>query len=95
VKIRWSAEANEDRVAIFDFIEMDNPRAAGRIDDKFLDAVERLKTFPKLGRPGRRSGTRELPVPGTPYIVAYRIHSDEIEMLHILHGSQHWPDLGP
>ena len=94
MKVRWSTEANEDRVAIFDFIEMDSPRAAARIDDRILDAVERLKTYPELGRIGRRPGTRELPIGGTPYILTYRIIYNEVVMLHVLHGAQQRPDLG-
>jgi plasmid stabilization system protein ParE len=38
-----------------------------------VDGVERLSRFPALGRPGRIAGTRELVVPGTRYLVPYRV----------------------
>jgi plasmid stabilization system protein ParE len=30
-------------------------------------------------------------VPGTPYIVAYRIHLATIEILAVIHGARRWP----
>lgn len=47
--------------------------------------------FPGMGRPGRVAGTRELVVPGTPVILAYRAHAGRVEVLRILHAKQQWP----
>jgi toxin ParE1/3/4 len=44
-----------------------------------------------MGRPGRVKGTRELVIVGTPYIVAYRIKGDAVQVLRVLHGAQKWP----
>jgi toxin ParE1/3/4 len=51
-----------------------------------------LATFPERGRQGRIEGTRELVVAGTPFVVAYRIRSREMEVLAIVHGARRWPD---
>jgi plasmid stabilization system protein ParE len=51
-------------------------------------AVQRLDRAPGRGRPGRLRGTRELVVVGTPYIVAYRVHANDIEILTVQHGAQ-------
>jgi plasmid stabilization system protein ParE len=48
--------------------------------------------MPYAGRIGRVAGTREIPVPGTPYLVAYRIVERMIHVLAILHGAQKWPE---
>ncbi|WP_374725188.1 type II toxin-antitoxin system RelE/ParE family toxin [Caulobacter rhizosphaerae] len=48
--------------------------------------------FPNIGRPGRRGGARELVVPGGPFIVAYKVRGEEIEVLRVFHGSRRWPD---
>jgi len=53
--------------------------------------VEALAQFPNQGRTGRKSGTRELVLSGSPYIAMYRLHRDAIEILRILHGAQSWP----
>jgi toxin ParE1/3/4 len=56
--------------------------------------MARLGVFAGLGRPGRKRGTRELVVPGTPFIVVYRIQEQEarqIQVIRFLHGAQQWP----
>jgi plasmid stabilization system protein ParE len=76
-------------------IAEDNPAAAARIVLDIRAAVERLSTLPGLGRPGRVAGTREFVVPGTPYIVPYRLTRDIVQIITVLHGAQKWPDRFP
>jgi plasmid stabilization system protein ParE len=47
---------------------------------------------PEIGRRGRAPGTRELVISQTPFLVAYRVHNETIEVLRVLHGAQRWPD---
>jgi len=61
---------------------------AGRITG--LGATTHLHHGP-LGRPGRVSGTRELVVPGTPYVIPYRLQGQRIEIIAVFHGRQRWP----
>jgi len=56
-----------------------------------LAAVERLADLPSLGRPGRVAGTRELIVPGTPYVIPYRVRGGSLEVIAVFHGRQQWP----
>jgi len=51
-----------------------------------------LVVHPYLGRPGRVTGTRELVVTSTPFIVAYQVVDDRIEILAVFHGARIWPD---
>ncbi len=81
-----------DREAIFDYIEVDSPRAAILTDDRIEAHVELLIDTPEIGRPGRIPGTRELVIPRTPYIAAYRIERETVTILRVLHGAQEWPD---
>ena len=60
MRVIWSLEAQLDRADIWNNIANDNPRAAARIDELFSDAAARLSDHPKLGKPGKISGTREL-----------------------------------
>jgi toxin ParE1/3/4 len=41
-----------------------------------------------MGRVGLRAGTREFPVPGTPYILVYRIREERLRIMAVLHGSR-------
>jgi hypothetical protein len=60
-------------MALRAYIAGDDPHVAARVSSAILTAVERLATLPRVGRPGRLEGTRELVVPRTPYLVPYRI----------------------
>jgi len=92
MRIEWSVFAQADRDAIFDYIEADSPQAAITVDDRIRVQVEGLLRFPESGRPGRVEGTRELVIDRTPYIAAYRVASDTVRILRVLHGAQQWPD---
>lgn len=91
MRLVWAQYALDDRDAIFNYIESENPKAAVHVDEEIVRAVRRLLDFPESGRPGRVEGTRELVVPRTPYIAAYMVAADRIRILRILHGAQIWP----
>jgi len=92
VKLVWAQYALEDRRAIYDHIETDDPHAAALVDTRIAEAVIRLIDFAESGRPGRVEDTRELVVGRTPCIVAYRIMGETVRILRVLHGAQMWPD---
>ncbi|WP_214431798.1 hypothetical protein [Dendronalium phyllosphericum] len=41
---------------------------------------------------GRIAGTRELVITRTPFIVAYRVRADQIEILAVIHATRRWYD---
>ena len=92
MRIVWTEPAVYDLAAARDYIARENPRAADRQVERVLAAVAGLLQFPEIGRPGRRTGTRELVINRTPYIAAYRLHGDTIEILRVMHSRQRWPD---
>lgn len=65
--------------------------AARRVVERIQEAVEHLASQPSLGRQGRVPGTRELIVPGTPFIIPYRLKEETIEILDVLHAARRWP----
>lgn len=83
--------AYADLYALRSYIARDDPPAADRIARRLHDAAARLATFPHRGRPGRRRGTRELVISGTPYFVVYRVRGSSAVILRVLHGAQRWP----
>ena len=87
MKLGWTPEAIADRDAIFDYIEADNPAAAAALDELFSEKAERLTDHPKLGRPGRVEGTRELVVHEN-YILVYDIVGDLTRILRVLHAAR-------
>jgi plasmid stabilization system protein ParE len=56
-----------------------------------LATANLLRDQPGLGRPGRIRGTRELIVPGTPYLIPYRVRRHHLEIIAVFHGRRRWP----
>ncbi len=83
------ALANLDELA--EYIAQDDFGAAASVVELIKLRVDQLGSFPGLGRSGRVVGTRELVIGDTPYIVAYRIRDDRIEVLRVIHGARKWP----
>jgi addiction module RelE/StbE family toxin len=92
VKLRWTLPAVEQLREIFDYIADDNPAAAEQMVERIRLSIRQSTRMPYAGRIGRVGGPREAIVPGTAYIVAYRILEDAIHVLAILHGAQQWPE---
>jgi toxin ParE1/3/4 len=91
--VKWLRKplANLDQEAAY--IAQENPLAAQTIVIKITDAVELLKTNPGLGKSGRITGTRELVIADTHYLVPYRVNTKkrQIEILRVFHTSRKLP----
>ena len=92
MKLRWTAPALRDLEALCDYIARDNPAAAAKTIRQILEQAEVLAAHPHTGRAGRVSGTRELVVSATPFIVPYRIRGEDVELLAMLHGAHQGPE---
>ena len=84
MKIAWSPRAIRHLIAIRECIERDSPADAAPAAGRIIEAIDVLQTQPQLGRPGRLTGTRNLVVPETPYIVPYRVRNERLELLGVL-----------
>jgi len=91
MRLVWTEPALHDLASARDYIALDSPSAAKRQVELILRAVDILVRFPETGRPGRITGTREIVVGRTPYIIPYRLRDGTIELLRVLHGRQRWP----
>ena len=91
MRVEWLRAALNNLDALAEYIARDNPAAAEKTVAAIRLAVENLDRFPALGRPGRISGTRELVVPGTPYIVPYRVRGDVVQLIRVFHAARKWP----
>ena len=95
MKVVWlrTALRNLDKSAAH--IARDNVNAAAHVVERLRRATDRLVRYPESGRVGRVAGTRELIVPGLPFILPYRVRRRRIEILQVLHTSRRWPDRLP
>lgn len=92
MRVRWTRAALRSLDAHLAWIARDRPETARRVAVRLRQAVARLAEQPRLGRPGRVAGTRELVLRGLPYLVAYRVVEGQVEILRVLHGAQSWPE---
>lgn len=91
--LQWTRRALRRLDGIGAYVAEHDPHAASRLVGRIAEQTDQLRTYPMRGRQGRAPGTRELVVSGTPYIVAYRIVGDDIEVITVLHAAQAWPRL--
>jgi plasmid stabilization system protein ParE len=92
MQVRWTAPAAQDLEDITLYILSDNESAARGVAKALFDAANSLDFMPSRGRVGRIPGTRELVVPGLPYIVLYEIADTAVQILHIFNGARDWPE---
>ena len=95
MNIIWYPPAERDLFALVDYIAEDSPQAALRIYETIRTSVNRLATFPNSGRAGRVEPTRELVIPGLPYIVVYTIDRQDVKIWAVYHTSRKWPESFP
>lgn len=88
--LEWREVARADLLAIVDYISDDNPDAAQRLMDEIEDKASKLLIRPKLYKPGRVAGTREMVVRPN-YIVVYAEDDRAVVILRVLHAAQQWP----
>jgi toxin ParE1/3/4 len=91
MRIVWLRPAVLDLHRISDYIRQENPSAAERTGARIKATVAGLGRFPEMAPPGEVSGTRELSIPGLPYFVVYRVDSNAVQILRVLHDKQKWP----
>ena len=88
MRLRWRLSAVNDLTEISDFISENDPEAARAVVNRVLHSVERLASFPNSGRAGQVEGTRELVVPGLPYIVVYTCDDTDVSIIGVFHGAR-------
>lgn len=91
MRLRWTRPALRDLTEIHAYIAEQDPATALRIARVLRAQAEGLAVHPHMGREGRIEGTRELVVPGLPFLIAYRVTEDFVDILALRHGARLWP----
>ena len=95
-KISYLFPAQTDLISVVDYIAQDSPRAAEKMLDRLEKAIDRLSTFPFLGKiPDddelRRRNYRMLIV--SKYLVFYQVKKDIVEIHRIIDGARDYRHL--
>lgn len=84
-RVIWTQPAVADLLEIAEYIELDKPEAARRFVGRVFATVEKLETFPKLGRvPAELKdfSYRELVIP--PCRIFYRIEKKSVFIVAVM-----------
>ena len=90
LRLAWREQALDDLDAIIDYIRQNNFRSAERMQDLFEACADRLTDHPICIAQGGFCGTREAVVHPN-YILIYRVGSDAVEIVNVIHSRQQYP----
>ncbi len=91
MRVRLSPRARRDLQELVRYIARDSPGNARLVSDRVKAALQQLSLHPESGHAGRVDGTRELVIPRTGYIAAYRVNAGVLEIITFVHESRQWP----
>ena len=85
LQLQFALQAEDDLNEIENYISQDNPHAAGRLLLRLREVCIALAEQPYMGiaRPEYGSTHRSFTVPGTRYIIIYRLVDAGIEIIHV------------
>lgn len=93
-QVRLTAEAEHDLERIADHIALDNPLRARtflqELHAQCLGLAEMPMAWPLVAR-YQRFGIRRKPHGN--YLIFYRVESEQVVVLHVLHGAMDYADL--
>jgi len=91
-EVTWTVTAERDLDALAAYIADDSPSLASTFVQRLLDAADRLRSFPMLGRVVPEFETPELrEILHGNYRLIYALRNNEAFILRVVHGSR---DLG-
>ena len=94
VEVIWSDSAVADLESIVEYIAQDSVQYAAAFAEKILEAVEKLGTFPRIGRvvpEYNREDICELIFQN--YRIVYKVEPERVAIAAIVHASRdlmHW-----
>jgi toxin ParE1/3/4 len=90
LRVIWRESALDDLDQIVVYIAQLDFDAAVRLQSLMESSAERLGDHPYMYRTGREIGTREAVVHPN-YILVYRVGTDVVEVVNILHSRRQYP----
>ncbi|CUW40572.1 Addiction module toxin, RelE/StbE [Magnetospirillum sp. XM-1] len=91
MRLRWTRPALRDLSDIHAYIAERDTAAALRVIRLLRAQADGLAVHSHMGREGLVEGARELVVPGLPFLIAYRVTEEFVDILALRHGARLWP----
>jgi toxin ParE1/3/4 len=92
VRVHWTHTAIAHLLAIYEHIAQDAPLYARHMIDRLTKRSEQIATFPRSGRMVPEYEAPDIrEVIERPYRIIYRIKTDQIDILAVVHSAQLLP----
>ena len=88
MRCRLTLAAEQDLADLSQHVALDDPQAAAAILDLIETKCVLLALYPELGRPREDLFPKLRSFPASRYVIFYRITTDEIQVIRILHGAR-------
>ena len=93
MKVHWTNNAIEHLVNIYEHIALNSPTYANRMVDRITRRSEQIANQPHSGRKVPEYQTEDIrELIEKPYRIIYRIKSDQIDVLAVIHGARLLPE---
>ncbi len=89
MKLVWHPAAVAELDGIVEYVRLNYAAAPVAAGKRVPEVIELIKKFPDVGGHGLQPGTREMLVGRLPFVIVYLLTNSTIEILHVLHTSQH------
>ena len=88
MKLVYTASGRQDILETINWYNNHEPHLGERFNSERLELVEKLKMFPEMA-PAIGNNLRRATFPTFPYVLFYRLASETIFVLSVLHTSRH------
>jgi len=93
MRVHWTENAIGHLVNIYEYIAINSPTFAKRMVDRITRRSEQIADHPFSGRKVPEYESDDVcELIETPYRIIYRIKSDQIDVLAVIHGARLFPD---
>lgn len=92
--MHWTNTAIAHLLAIYEYIARDSPGYARRTVDRITRRSEQIAAFPLSGPMVSEYGFSDIrELLEKPYRIIYRVKTDQVDVLAVVHGAQMLPPL--
>ncbi|YAF99522.1 MAG: type II toxin-antitoxin system RelE/ParE family toxin (plasmid) [Nodularia sp. CChRGM 3473] len=88
-----TVKAEEDLIEIWMYIAVENPEAADRLLDQIESKCQMLASKLGLGQARPDIAPELRYFPAGRYLILYRELTDGVEIVRVVHGARHLPDI--
>jgi toxin ParE1/3/4 len=93
MKVYWTDNSIGHLLGIYEYIARNSPVYAKRVVDRITRRSEQIAEFPLSGRKVPEYKAEDIrEIIEKPYRIIYRIKSDQIDILAVIHGAKLLPE---